>query len=199
MDTMWKVKKIEEKIKGRLIRYADDFVVLCKGDTNRILEGVKRTINHLGLSLNEAKTRIVEAGDGFNFLGFNIKVVENPKTGKSFPLTRPSKKSIKHIRAEIKAKTCRTQLALPEEMVIKRVSETVKGWVGYFHFKNCTRDLSQLDEYLKERVRIYLRKKHQRKGRYKAYPNSYLYETLGLYKIPTTAPWTQTVKAVGRR
>lgn len=199
LDTLWKVKEIEEKMRARLVRYADDFVVLCKGKTERILEGIKRTTNHLGLSLNEKKTRVVEAREGFNFLGFNIKVVKNPKTGKTFPLTRPSKKSMKHIRAEIKAMTNRTQLALAEESIIKKVNETVRGWVGYFYFKNCSRDLQQLNEYLKERVRIYLRRKHRKVSKYKAYPNRYLYETLGLYKIPTTARWTQTAKACGRR
>ena len=199
IDTMWKAKEIEEKMRARLVRYADDFVVLCKGKTERILEGIKRTTNHLGLSLNEKKTRVVEAGEGFNFLGFNIKVVKNPKTGKTFPLTRPSKKSMKHIRAEIKAMTNRTQLALAEESIIKKVNETVRGWVGYFYFKNCSRDLQQLNEYLKERVRIYLRRKHRKVSKYKAYPNRYLYETLGLYKIPTTARWKQTAKACGRR
>src|SRR3972149_4685737 len=119
LDTLWKVKEIEEKMRARLVRYADDFVVLCKGKTERILEGIKRTTNHLGLSLNEKKSTGVEAREGFNFLGFNIKVVKNPKTGKPFPLTRPSKKSMKHIRAEIKAMTNRTQLALAEESIIK--------------------------------------------------------------------------------
>ncbi len=199
LDTLWKVKEIEEKMRARLVRYADDFVVLCKGKTERTLEGIKRTTNHLGLSLNEKKTRVVEAREGFNFLGFNIKVVKNPKTRKTFPLTRPSKKSMKHIRAEIKAMTNRTQLALAEESIIKKVNETVRGWVGYFYFKNCSRDLQQLNEYLKERVRIYLRRKHRKVSKYKAYPNRYLYETLGLYKIPTTARWTQTAKACGRR
>jgi retron-type reverse transcriptase len=78
---MWKAKKIEEKMKARLVRYADDFVVLCKRNPERVMEGVKRAINHMGLSLNETKTKVVEAQEGFNFLGFNIKVVKNPKTG----------------------------------------------------------------------------------------------------------------------
>lgn len=200
MDTMWKAKKIEEKMKARLIRYADDFVVLCKGNTDIILEGVERTINHLGLNLNEAKTRSVEAGEGFNFLGFNIKVVENPKTGKSFPLTRPSKKSMKHIRAEIKGLTGRDRLVMQEADTIRQVNEVVKGWVGYFYYGHCSRDLSALRLYLEERVRAYLRKRHRKKGRgYMIYPSAYLYGTLGLYKIPKSAPWTQTAKALGRR
>ncbi len=200
MDTMWKVKKIEEKMKARLIRYADDSVVLCRGNTERILEGVKRAIGHLGLSLNEAKTRVVEASSGFNFLGFNIKMVKNPKTGKTFPLVRPSKKALKHIRGEIRGLTGRDRLALPEEDTIRQINGVVRGWVGYFYYGHCNQDLLALRLYLEERVRRYLIKRHRKRGRgYKTYPSNYLYDSLGLYKIPVTAPWMRTAKAYGRR
>jgi len=87
-----------------------------------------------------------------------------------------------------------------KEVLIKKLNEVVRGWVGYFYYGNCSRALSTLKGFLDERVRIYLRRKHAKKSRgYKAYPYKYLYGNLGLYKIPTTAPWTQAVKASGRR
>lgn len=201
LDKVWKVKKVEERWRARLIRYADDCVAACQGDTERVLKGMKTVLGYLGLSLNEEKTRILNAREEkFTFLGFTIQVVENPKTGKRFPLIRPSKEALAEIKAEIKALTCRRTLHLPKEVVIKRLNEVVRGWVGYFYYGNCSRDLSALKGFLDERVRIYLRRKHAKKSRgYKVYPYQYLYETLGLYKIPTTAPWTQTVKAAGRR
>ena len=59
-------------------------------------------------------------------------------------------------------------------------------------------DFSALRNFLEERVRIYLRRKHQKKSRgYKAYPYSYLYDTLKLFKLPMKAPWTQAAKATG--
>ena len=85
-------------------------------------------------------------------------------------------------------------------MVIRKLNESVRGWTGYFYYGNCSRDLTKLKDFLDERLRIYLRRKHAKKSRgYKVYPYRYLYDNLGLYKIPTTAPWTQTVKASGRR
>jgi hypothetical protein len=126
--------------------------------------------------------------------------VENPKTGKTFPLIVPSKKAIRHIKAEIKNLTCRRNCALPEEVVVTKLNEIVRGWVNYFYYANCSNELLKLKGYLDERVRTYLRRKHRMKSRgYEAYPYRYLYEDLGLYKIPTTAPWTQTAKASGRR
>jgi len=201
LDRIWKVKKVEERFKARLIRYADDFVVLCQGQTERVLKGIKMVLGDLELSLNEDKTRLIDAKkQPFDFLGFTLEVKRNPKTGKMFPLITPSEEAMTEIKAEVKALTCRRTLCLPKEVVIKKLNEVVRGWVGYFYYGNCSRALSSLKGFLDERVRIYLRRKHAKKSRgYKAYPYKYLYGNLGLYKIPTTAPWTQAVKASGRR
>ena len=201
LDKVWKTKKVEGRWGARLIRYADDCVVPCQGNTERVLQGIRTVLGYLGLNLNEAKTRIVDAREeSFNFLGFTIQIRKNEKTGKRFPLIRPSKEALAEIKAEIKALTCRKTLHLPKEVVIKKLNEVVRGWAGYFYYGNCSRDLSALKGFLDERVRIYLRRKHAKKSRgYQAYPYQYIYKTLGLYKIPTTAPWAQTAKALGRR
>lgn len=201
LDRTWKEKRVQENYGARLIRYADDFVVLCLGPTEKILKGIKMVLAGLRLRLNEEKTRVIDAREeSFNFLGFTVQVARNPKTGKFFPLIRPSKKAMARVKAEIRALTCRRSLALPTEVVIEKLNEIVRGWVSYFYYGNCSRDLSRIKGFLDERVRIYLRRKHGIKSRgYKTYPYHYLYETLQLYKIPTTAPWAQTAKAFGRR
>jgi len=201
LDRIWKVKKVEERFKARLIRYADDFVVLCQGQTEGVLKGIETVLRGLDLSLNEEKTRKIDAKkQSFNFLGFTVEVKKNPKTGKLFPLITPSKEAMAEIKAEIKALTCRKNLRFSKEVLIGKLNALVRGWVGYFYYGNCSRDLTRLKEFLDERVRIYLRRKHAKKSRgYKVYPYRYLYDNLGLYKIPTTAPWTQTAKASGRR
>jgi len=163
------------------------------------LRGIRNVLAGLRLRLNEDKTRVVDAREGsFNFLGFAVQAVRNPKTGKTFPLIRPSKKAMAKVKGEIKAWTCRRNLALSTEVVIENLNEVVRGWTGYFYYGNCTRDLTRIKGFLDERVRIYLRRKHGKKSRgYRMYPYRYLYETLQLYKIPTTAPWTQAAKASG--
>jgi RNA-directed DNA polymerase len=199
LDKVWKMKKVQERMEARLIRYADDFVVLCKGNTDRLLEGIQRVLGQLGLSLNAEKTRVLDSRqEGFNFLGFDIKVRKSPRTGRSYPHIRPSRKAQRRVKAEIKNLTCRRTLALPTEVIIQRLNEVVRGWAGYFYYGNCSKDFSALRWHLEERVRTYLRRKHQRKSRgYKAYPYNYLYETLGLFKIPMKAPRTRAAKAIG--
>jgi RNA-directed DNA polymerase len=199
LDTLWVVKKVQERLGARLVRYADDSVVLCRGNADRILKGVKRVLEDLGLTLNEEKTRIVDARqESFDFLGFSIGMKRGKRTGKMYPHTEPSKKALKHIRSEIKQLTTERYSAIPTEEVIRRVNEVARGWVGYFRFGNCTNAMSNLRRYLVYRMRIYLRRKHHyRSFGYKAYPDKYYFETLGLYEVPTKAPWVQNVKASG--
>ena len=176
-------------------------MVLCKGSSERILKGIKTVLHDLGLSLNEEKTRVVDARhDSFNFLGFRLIMRKGLKNGKMFPLTEPSAKAIKHIRSEIKQLTTERYSATPTEDVIQRVNSVVRGWVGYFYYGHCTTAMSALRYYLVYRMRVYLRRKHHYHSLgYRAYPDSYYYDSLGLYKVPTTAPWTRTANASGRR
>ena len=201
LDKVWKTKEIEKRFGANLVRYADDFVVLCHGNMERVLQGVKRVLEHLEIDLSEKKTRMMDARqEGFNFLGFTTKLIKNPKSGKMFPLIKPSKKSCKNIRMKIKELTARKSFAIPQEVVLNKLNEAVRGWTEYFYYQNCSEDFSTLKNYLEERLRIYLRRKRGKGAKgYRVYPYQYLYNTLKLYRIPTTAPWTQTEKATVRR
>ena len=174
LDTLWAVKKVQEKLGARLVRYADDTVVLCKGNTERILKGMTTVFNDLGLTLNEEKTRVVDAWqESFTFLGFSIKMREGLKTGCPYPLTEPSKRALKHARSEIKQLTSERYSAVPTEEVIRRANAVARGWVGYFHYGNCTKALSALRNYLVYRIRVYLCRKHRYHSLgYTRYPNS---------------------------
>jgi group II intron reverse transcriptase/maturase len=199
LDSIWKLKRVQERFGARLIRYADDFVVLAQSNTERVLRGIKAVLCDLSLSLNEEKTRVIDARqESFSFLGFAITMVKNPKTGKNFPLIRPSGKAMKHIRAEIKGLTCKRNYVLPEEAVVTKLNEAVRGWVNYFRYRHCSRSMSILKYYLERRVKIFLKRKH-RQTSFSAYSFEHLYDSLGLFKIPLTAPWTQNVKAFARR
>jgi RNA-directed DNA polymerase len=184
----------------RLVRYADDLVVLCRYNVDNTYGRMADVLHNLGLTLNTEKTRIVDATrEGFTFLGFTVRIAKSPRTGKMFPLIVPSKNATGRIKKEIKEATCRKNLALPKEVTIARLNVTLRGWVNYFHYMHCTKTFVHLKNYTEERVRIYLSRKHRLRGRgYTKYPNTYLYEHLGLYRIPTIAPWTHA-KAYGRR
>jgi len=96
---------------------------------------------------------------------YPIEVERNPKTGKEFPLIRPSRKAAEHIKAEIKNLTCRKNLVLPKEVIVNKLNEVVRGWTNYFYYGHCSKELSRLKGFLNERVRVYLRRKHGLKSR----------------------------------
>ena len=193
LDTLWAVKEVQERLGARLVRYADDSVVLCRGNPDRILKGMRRVLEGLGLTLNEAKTCLVDARqESFSFLGFTIGMRRSRRTGRRYPHIEPSKKAQKRIRSEIKRLTTEQYSAVPTEVVIRRVNEVARGWVGYFRYGNCTKALVTLKRYLVYRMRIYLRRKyHYRSFGYKKYPDRYYYDSLGLYEVPTKAPWAK--------
>jgi len=186
---------------ARLVRYADDLVVLCRYNVRPIFDRMAAVLESLGLTLSTEKTRIVDVTrEAFTFLGFTVRIAKSPRTGKTFPLITPSKKAIGRIKKEIKDATCRKNLALSGEVIIARLNQALRGWANYFYYGNCSKTFAHLRNYVEERVRVYLSRKHRLKGRgYTKYPTTYLYKNLGLYKIPATAPWAQAAKAAGRR
>lgn len=200
LDTLWKTTRIQEKYGARLIRYADDFVVLCRGNTERVRQVIETTLADLGLNLNEQKTKMVNAREeSFNFLGFTVKLVRSPRTKGVFPLISPSKNAINKVKASIRSHTARAFLILPTEDIIRNLNRVARGWANYFHYRNCGTQFSTVRSFLENRVRKYLRRKCNKRGwGYKEYPYQYLYKQLGLYKIPTSVPWRITpAKASG--
>jgi RNA-directed DNA polymerase len=193
LDTLWAGQKVQERLGARLVRYADDSVILCRGNTGQVLKGVKRVLDDLGLTLNEEKTCVVDARrESFTFLGFTIGIKRSRRTGRSYPHIEPSKEAQQRIRSEVKRLTTEQYSAVSTEVVIRKVNEVARGWVGYFRYGNCTKALVTLKRYLVYRMRIYQRRKHHYSSfGYRAYPDRYYFDSLGLYEVPTKAPWAK--------
>jgi RNA-directed DNA polymerase len=191
LDRIWSRRHLQKRLEARLVRYADDFVVLCRKGKEQPMLVVRRVLDRLELTLNEKKTRIVQAREeGFTFLGFELRMRRSRRTGNYYPHIQPSKKSLQKIKDRITALTERRQTRVPLPLVIGKVNEALIGWVGYFHYKNCSRTLLQLKGHVEQRVRTHLGKRHKVRSRgtgYQRFPNRTLYEKYGLYKVPTTA------------
>lgn len=195
LDRRWKRQHLQRRLEARLVRYADDFVVLCRKGTEQPIAVIRRGLDRLGLRLNEQKTRVVNAkAESFDFLGFEFRMRASWRTGKTYPHVKPSKKSLQKIKSEMTVLTHRRLSVLPLPVVMKRVNQALVGWVGYFHYRNCSRSLEQLRAHAEQRVRTHLCKRHKVRSRWEGYnrfPNKLLYEKYGLFKVPTTAGWTR--------
>jgi RNA-directed DNA polymerase len=161
-----------------MIRYADDFVVLCqtREDAERALALVQRWVEDNGLTLHPSKTKIVDARtDGFDFLGYTFRGA----------LRLPRKKSLDKLKATIRAKTPRTN-GHSLECIVASLTPVLRGWFTYFRHCHWHVFLT-LDRWLRVRLRSILRKRRGGRGRgrgadYQRWPNAYFAEH-GLYSL----------------
>ena len=153
---------------------------------------LRQVLGRLGLRLNEEKTRRVNAWrEYFDFLGFTFTLRKSRRSGKYYPHVEPSKASIQRIKSRVTQLTGRRLASIPLPDVLSNLNRSLRGWSGYFHYRNSTTAFNRVKWHVEERVRIHLRRRHKLKSRaagYARFPSSKLY-TLGLFKLPTTAGW----------
>jgi RNA-directed DNA polymerase len=163
-----------------MIRYADDFVILCRSyeEAEAALAFVHQLTTEKGLSLHPTKTRLVDAtvrGVGFDFLGYHFE------RGRRWP----RKKSMKKLRDTIRAKTTRcngNSLAF----IISDVNSTLRGWFVYFKHSNKW-TFPAVDGWVRRRLRSILRKRSKRRGisrglDHNRWPNRF-FRDHGLYSL----------------
>jgi len=193
LDRIWERHELEARYRARLVRYADDLVILCARSVDAPMAMLRKVLGKLDLSLNETKTRVVDARkESFDFLGFNIGLRRSSKSGKRYPHVEPSKRSEQRIKDRTKELTGRNRTPVPMSRIIGELNRTLRGWSNYFHYRNCTVSMSRVKMHVEERVRTHLRRRHNLATRAKGYqqfPGHVIYGRYGLFKLPTKAPW----------
>ena len=119
----------------RLVRYADDFVVMVSGQRHHaevLREEVAAVLAPLGLRLAEEKTRVVHIDEGFDFLSFTIRRMRKRGTSKHYVYTVPSKKAIQAVKDKVSAKTYRATRNMEPEVLIQGINRTLAGWANYY-------------------------------------------------------------------
>lgn len=193
LDRIWQRQHLKGKLQAHLVRYADDFVVMCRKDVEEPLKVVRHVLERLGLGLNEAKTHSVDATQAnFNFLGFTLQMRRGASTGKPYPNVRPADKSLKKIKARLTELTGRRLTAIPLGDIVGSVNRSLRGWANYFHYRNSSLAMSKVRNHAEDRVRTHLMKRHKVKDRgsgLRRFPSADLYGRYGLYKVPAVAGW----------
>ena len=169
LDRQW-----TERGAGVLVRYADDVVVMCQSrqEAERALVALRAILSELGLTLKDAKTRIVElreGGEGLDFLGFHHRWVrgDTPASRHLCFLARwPSHQAMRHARERIHELTDRRRLRLPVEEVVQDVNRFLRGWAGYFRYGNSAVAFGKITFHAFVRLAGFIAKRHKRSGRY---------------------------------
>jgi RNA-directed DNA polymerase len=150
-------------IPGTLVRYADDFVILLWRNGKKVLKQVKLMLGRLGLQLHPDKTRVVEARDGFDFLGVHFRL--RPTSRKDAKLKEycaiwPSDRSIERIKQRIRDKIGRRYYLSLEELV-KELNPVMRGWNNYHKATGPIRKrMRKLNYFVWQRIRIFLKRKY---------------------------------------
>ena len=168
---------------GKLVRYADDFVIICrtKHDAENALQKVTQVMELLKLTLHPTKTRVVDMGqDGFDFLGFHFHKKKSRKSRKLLPYIWASPKSMMNIRRKIHFITERKRLSNTPDEVIKFLNMVIRGWRNYFRIGNCALKFQQLDRYIRYRLEQWVRAKLGSRGQWNEIAFRALITQLGL-------------------
>ena len=147
----------------RLVRYADDFVVLVHGtrqDAETLWDEVTAVLAPIGLRLSEEKTRVCHVDEGFDFLGWRIqRRNRRGQHGRKAIYTYPSKKALASIIGKVRKLTrraCHRTLAA----LLRRINPVLRGWCNYFRHGVSSRTFNYVDHYAFWRIVGWLRKRH---------------------------------------
>jgi len=193
LDRIWQRHGLDGKLGARLVRYADDFVVLCKHGVDAPLQAVRSILDRLELKLNENKTHIVDANkQRFNFLGFETGQRTSWKSGKRYTHIAPAAKSIAKIKARMTELTQARRTPIPLPAIVGSLNASLRGWCGYFNYRNSSLAMLKVKTHAEARLRTHLMRRHKVKDRrigFGQFPGDQLYARYGLYKVSTKAGW----------
>lgn len=146
----------------RLIRYADDFVVMVAGtrsDAEQLRTNVAAVLDPIGLRLSDDKTRVCHIDEGFDFLGFRIQRRRKRGTSRRAVYTYPSKKALGSICDKVRTAT-RHGTNRPLASVLQHLNSVLRGWTTYFRHGVSKKTFGYLRAFAWRRVIAWLRRKH---------------------------------------
>ena len=181
----WKVLGHQHRLRAEIVNYADDFVILCRGTSERAMEEMREMMRRLKLTVNEAKTRICRLpGEKFEFLSYEFGRCYSHQTGRMYLGTRPSHKEVQRLCRKISEATSRRRTLLDAGTMVKEINHQLVGWSNYFCLGPVSKAYAAVDRHACRRLRQWLRAKHKVRGQGTSrFPDKYLYEELGLTRL----------------
>jgi RNA-directed DNA polymerase len=147
----------------KLVRYADDLVLMVSGDRHHaeaLREEVAGVLAPLGLRLAPEKTRVVHIDEGFVFLGYQIRRQRKIGTQKYYVYTTPSKKAIQSIKDKVSARTYRSTRHGSLDELLRSLNRILAGWANYFRYGVSKAIFSAIDHHTWHRLMRWIRAKY---------------------------------------
>ena len=190
----WKKLGHEKRLQARIVNYADDLVICCRGQAEEALARMRDIMTKLKLTVNETKTRVCKLPEEkFDFLGYTFGRCYSLKTGRAYIGTVPSKKRVSRICEAISAMTGRDQTLLDQRIVVAKLNRLMIGWANYFCLGPVSKAYRAVDEHACNRLRQWLCAKHKvMSGGLRRFSVAFLHERLGLVRLTertSSFPW----------
>jgi RNA-directed DNA polymerase len=184
----WKTGGHEKRLAARIVNYADDFVICCRGTAEEAMAVMRKMMSKLKLTVNESKTRLCRLPEeSFDFLGYTQGRNYDCRTGESYLGPRPSRKKIDRLCREISELTERRKTWQDVEMLIGRINRKLRGWSSYFRIGTVSKAYRNINSHTRYRVRWWLCAKFKVPGPgRKRFSNQYLHQKLGLHQLQRT-------------
>lgn len=181
----WKLRGHDRRFDAEIVNYADDFVICRRRNAEEARTAMQALMSQLKLTVNEQKTHVRRLPtESFDFLGYTIGVCYRPRTGTSYLGSRPSAKRVARLKRTISELTSRRRVLVDVETQVGRLNRTLCGWANYFQLGAVTAAYRAVDYHVRERLRQWLRRKHQTGNRgILQFPDQFLYDVLGLVKL----------------
>jgi len=161
----WRLTGRGEAFQAHVVSYADDFVILSRGRAAEALTWTRAVMTRLGLSINEAKTSLKDARqERFDFLGYSFGPHYYKANGRRYLGASPSKKSVQRLKAKV-ANLLTPGHTEPWEEVRDTLNRSLRGWSNDFAYGTCRPAFRGMDQYVTERVRAFLARRHKVQGR----------------------------------
>lgn len=158
----WQRYGLERKLAARIVNYADDFVILTRGQAQRARAATRRLVRGLGLTLNEEKTRTGQVWkEAFNFLGYTFGKLYTQRQGVYLGF-RPSAKSVARYRERVRQLTAMDQTCKDVESVAAALNRLTRGYWNYYNVGTTSDLRCRLDRYLFERTVRWIKNKFSR-------------------------------------
>ena len=194
----WEKFGFDQRHQAQIVNYADDLVLCCApGNGNAALESMRMLMTRLGLQVNEEKTAVRQLPEeSLDFLGYTIGLYYN-RWGRPYVGTRPSKKAVQSLTQRIHDETARSWYWTTPEDRIVCINRMIRGWANYFNQGPVFDSYQKIQRYTERRLRRWLVKKHKQRGKsgVRLYSDEYLYEHLGLYRLPSSKADLLSAKA----
>jgi len=190
----WRISGAADQLQARVVAYADDLVILSKGQAAAARDRADRALTRMGLTLNPVKTSLVDARNAsFDFLGYTFGPHRYRKDGRWYLGASPSKASVHRLTHRVNAVMTRGNPA-PWPTLRDRLNRLLRGWAGYFDYGTRLMAYRAVDKHVYQRTQKFLVQRHKVPTRgTRRFTDRTVFEEMGVLRLRTlhvgAPPW----------